>query len=215
MRHLRTAFAPAAIVCVLGVCAASASASEFESSGGPTKGLSVTKNEEFNVYPMTVVCPKALTKGSVAAGKPETFTNEVKYTSCTTFGSLKVNVTPGHFEYHADGTVALLEPITLTPALLRCHYEIPAQAGFLSESLLFSDVTTFVNPKKFPSGQMKIQVESKLKGMVYTAVGWPCTGPKNSPEVKEGKELEEEGEEGKYSGKIEEEVPGGNITWVK
>lgn len=215
MRHLRTVLALAAAVCVLCACAASASASEFESTGGATKGLSVTKNEEFNVYPMTVVCLKALTKGSIAAGKSASFTDEVKYTSCTTFGSLKVDITPGHFEYHADGTVSLLEPITISPVVLKCHYEIPPQATFAKETVLFSDVTSYVNPKKFPTGQQKLQVESVLKGLVYTAHGWPCIGPKNPPEVKEGKELEEEGAEGRFAGKVEEEVPGGNITWLR
>jgi hypothetical protein len=204
----------AVAICALSVGVASASASEFEATGGATKGLSVTKNEEFRVYPMTIICPRAATKGSVAPGKSSSFRTEVKYTLCTTFGTLKVTVTPAVFEFGADGTVAILAPITITPTLLKCHYEIPPQAGFTKESVFYSDVTSFSN-KKFPEGQQKIQVESLLQGMHYTAVGWPCIGPKNPPEVKEGKELEEEGEEGRFVGKVEEEVPGGNFTWIK
>lgn len=217
MRHTRAAIGLAAVACVLGVGVASATAAEFESTGGPTKGLSVTKNELFQVWPMTVICPRAVTKGSIAAGKTETFTTEVKYSACTTFGSaLKVTVSPGDFEYNADGIVTITAPITITPSILKCHYEIPAQAGFTKESVLFGDVTDFgANVKKFPEGQKKVQVQSLLTGMHYTAVGWPCTGPKTSEEKKEGKELEEEGEEGKFSGKIEEEVPNGNLTWLK
>jgi hypothetical protein len=214
-RYVRIVLGLTAMVCALGVGAASASAAEFESSGGTTKGLSVTRNEEFRVYPMIVICPRAVTKGSVAAGKPGTFTDEVKYSLCSTFGSLKVTVSTGHFEYNANGTVAILEPITITPNLLQCHYEIPAQAGFTKESVLYSDLTSFSNTKKFPEGQLKIQVESALQGMHYTAHGWPCTGPKNGPEKKESKEVEEEGEEGRFSGKIEEEVVGGSLTWIK
>jgi hypothetical protein len=219
MRHTRTWIGLAAGVaaCVLGVGAASAAAAGFESTGGTTKGLSVTKNEEFQVWPMTVVCPKAVTKGSIAAGLTETFTTEVKYSSCTTFGgALKVTVSAGSFVYNANGIVAITAPITITPSILKCHYVIPLQAGFAKESVLFSDVTDFgANVKKFPNGQSKIQVQSLLTGMHYTAVGWPCTGPKNAEEHKEGKETEEEGEEGKFSGKIEEEVVGGNLTWLK
>jgi hypothetical protein len=218
MRHIRTAIGLAVVACALGVGAASATAASFESTGGTTtKGLSVTKNEEFQVWPMTIICPKAVTKGSIAAGKTGTFTTEVKYSSCTTFGdALKVTVSPGNFEYNADGVVTITAPITITPSILKCHYEIPPQAGFATESVLFGDVTDFAaNAKKFPNGQEKIQVQSLLKGMHYTAFGWPCTGPKTSEEKKEGKEVEEEGEEGKFSGKIEEEVVGGNLTWFK
>jgi hypothetical protein len=217
MRLIRTAIGLAAVACVLGAGVASATAAEFESTGGGTKGLSISKNEEFQVWPMTIDCQKAATKGSIAAGKSESFTTEVKYSFCTTFGgSLKVAVSPGDFEYNANGIVTITAPITITPSILKCHYEIPAQAGFAKESVLFGDVTDFASTvKKFPDGQDKIQVQSLLKGMHYTAVGWPCTGPKTSEEKKEGKELEEEGEEGKFSGKLEEEVVGGSLTWLK
>jgi hypothetical protein len=215
MRRSKTAVGLIAAVCALGVGVASASAADFESTGGSTVGLSVNRNEEFHVFPMTVVCSKSTTKGSIGAGTTETFSTEVKYTGCTTFGSLKVTVTPGHFEYNANGTVAITAPITITPSLLKCHYEVPAQSGFSKESVFYSDVTAFEN-KKLPEGQFKIQVESALDGMHYTAFGWPCVGPKSPPEVKEGKELEEEGEEGRFNGKIEEKVTnGGNFTWIK
>jgi hypothetical protein len=205
----------AAALCALGVGAVSASASEFESSGGVTRGVSVSKNEEFHVYPMQVICPKAVSVGSVPAGKFETFSDEVKYTTCTTFGgALKVNVSPGHFEYNANGIVTITQPIKIAPVLLPCHYEIPAQAGFTKESVFYGNVTAF-GKAKFPNGQPKIQVESALQGMHYIAVGWPCTGPKNPLEGKEDATLEEEGEEGKFFGKIEEEVFNGSFTWVK
>ena len=215
MRYLRTAFAFAAMACALGAGAASASASEFESSGGATHGTSVAKNEEFRVYPMTVVCNKAETRGAVAPGKSETFTDEVKYTLCSAFaGLVKVSVSPGHFEYNANGTETITEPITITPTSLRCHYEIPAQSGFSKESVLYSDVNAFSN-KKFPNGQPKLQVESALQGMHYTAHRWPCIGPKNPAELQESKELEEEGEEGGFSGKVEETISNGSFTWIK
>ncbi len=215
MRHLRMVFGLATTVCALGVGVASASASEFESTGGTTRGSSVAKSEEFHVYPMSVVCGKAETKGTVEEGASEAFTDEVKYSGCTSFaGLLKMTVSMGHFEYSADGTVAILEPITISSTVLKCHYEIPPQAGFSKESIFYSDVSAFSN-KKFPNGQMKIQVESALQGMHYVAHGWPCTGPKNPSEAKEGKELEEEGEEGTFRGKIEEGLPAGNFTWIK
>ncbi len=215
MRYLRMGMGLAAVLCALGAGATSAAASEFEASGPATHGVSVSKSEVFNVYPMTVTCARAESKGAVAVGRSETFTTEVKYSACTTFaGQVKVTVTPGHFEYNANGTVAITEPIKLTPTVLSCHYEIPAQAGFEKESVFFGDVTSFGN-KKFPEGQQKLQVESAVQGMEYNAVGWPCTGPKSPPEVKEGKEIEETGNEGRFSGKLEETVTNGNFTWLK
>lgn len=215
MRYLRTALGLAATTVALGAGAASASASEFESSGGATRGVTVTKSEEFRVYPMTIVCPRAVTKGTVAAGKSAAFSDEVRYLLCTTFnGTVKVTVTPGQFQYGANQTEAILAPITITPAGLGCHYEIPAQASFTKESIFYGDVLYFGN-KKFPEGQKKLQIESALQGVHYKAVGWPCTGPKTPPELKEGKEVEEEGEEGRFNGKIEEEVGGGSLTWLK
>jgi hypothetical protein len=216
MRYLKMSLGLAAVVGALGGGAASASASEFQATpGGVTHGTSVTKNEIFHVYPMTVTCARSETKGLASPGKSETFTTEVKYSACTAFsGQLKVTITPGHFEYNANGTVAITEPIKITPPVLKCHYEIPPQAGFAKESVFFSDVLSFSN-KKFPNGQQKLQVESALQGMEYTAVGWPCIGPKNSSEVVEGKELEETGNEGQFSGKIEETMTNGNFTWLK
>jgi hypothetical protein len=215
MRYLKMMMGLTAALCALGVGAVSASAAEFESSGGNTHGVGVSKNEVFHVYPMTVICARAETKGSAASGKSETLTDEVKYTACTSFaGQLKLTVSPGHFEYNANGTVAILEPIKISSAVLQCHYEIPAQSSFAKESVFFGDVATFGN-KKFPEGQKKLQIESVLQGMEYTAVGWPCTGPKNPSEVVEGKAAEEVGNEGAFSGKIEETLTNGNLTWLK
>jgi hypothetical protein len=199
---------------VLGISAASASASEFEASGGATRGSGISKQEEFKTYPMTITCAKAVTKGTVPSGKFETFSDEAKYSSCTAFGGLvKATVTPGFFEYNANGTESILEPIILTPAL-GCKYEIPAQTGFTKESVNFGDETFYGN-SKFPSGQKKLNIFTTLTGMHYVAKGYPCTGPKNMAETVAAKTAEEEGTEGAFSGAVHEEIPQGNLTWVK
>jgi hypothetical protein len=221
MRKITIAVGLAVAVCMLGIGAASALAIEyptFEASGGTvTKGVSVSKLEEFKVWPMTITCTKAVTKGTVPSEPTfQSFTDEVTYSSCTTFGTLKVTVSPGFWEYRANDTVALLEPITIKPSLLACHYEIPAQSeAFSKESVFYSDNLSFKNTKKFPKGQKTLQVHATLKGMEYTAFGWPCTGPKNAEEKKEGKELEETGNEGQFVGAVEEEIGTGALTWTK
>jgi hypothetical protein len=204
----------AAMLGVLGISAASASASEFESTGGATRGSGVTKQEEFKTWPMTITCAKAITKGSVPVGKFATFSDEAKYSSCTAFGGLvKVVVTPGFFEINANGTESILQPITLNPAV-GCKYEIPAQTGFIKETVAFGDETFYGNTK-FPSGQLKLNVFSTLTGMTYTAKGYPCTGPKNAAETAAAKTEEQTGTEGAYTAGIHEEIPQGNLTWIK
>jgi hypothetical protein len=205
----------------LGISAASASASEFETSGGTkllTKGVGVIKQEEFKVWPMTVNCFKATSKGEVPSnpGTFATFKDEVKFSSCFTFGGkVVVTVSPEHVEYNANGTETLTEPIKITPAGLACHYEIEAQSSLIPGVLTFGDETNFSNPTAFPEGQLKVILYTKLKGVHYTAVGWPCTGPKENTELKEARKIEEPGEEGVLTAGVRDELTGGNITWIK
>jgi hypothetical protein len=203
----------AATVSAIGIGAVSASASTFEATGGATKGVGVIKQEEFKVWPMTVVCTKAVTKGEVPPGQFETFTDEVKFSTCSTFGTLKVTVTPEHVTYNADGVVTINEAITLTPALLKCHYVIEPQAS-LAGALTFGDEVYFGN-KLFPEGQQRLNLYTVMKNVTYTAIGWPCTGPKENTELKEAKETEESGEFGTLTAGVRDENTKGNLTWIK
>ncbi|HEY4427062.1 MAG TPA: hypothetical protein VGN08_02555 [Solirubrobacteraceae bacterium] len=202
----------------LGISAASASASEFEATGGTdvVKGVGVIKQEEFKTWPMTIACTKAVSKGSVPGGKFKTYSEEVKFSTCNTFGGkVVVNVTPEQVEYSAEGTETLLNTITLTPAGLACKYEIPPQSALLPGALTFGDETNFSNPTKFPNGQLKLELFTKAKEVHYTATGWPCTGPKENTEFKAAKETTEEGEQGTLTAGIRDENSGGNLTWIK
>lgn len=208
----------AAMVSAMGIGAASASASTFEATGGTgvTKGVGVIKQEEFKVWPMTVVCTKATTKGSVPMGLFQTYVDEVKFASCTTFGTLKVTVSPEFVKYDAEGVVEIMQPITITPTLLKCHYTIEPQTS-LPGALTFEDGTYFsTNTKLFPSGQKRLSLFTAMKGTVtYTATGWPCIGPKENTELKEAKETEESGEFGTILAGVRDENNSGNLTWNK
>jgi hypothetical protein len=217
MRKIRTLVGVAAMLGALGITAASASASEFEASGGTgaVKGTGTIKQEEFKTWPMTIVCTKAASKASVPGGKFKTYTEEVKFSTCNTFGGkVLVTVTPEQVEYNAEGTESLLNTINLTPAGLKCKYEIPPQSSLLPGTLTFGDETFFGNPK-FPNGQQKLELFTKMKEVHYTATGWPCTGPKENTEFKEAKETIEEGEQGTLTAGIRDENPNGNLTWIK
>jgi hypothetical protein len=216
MRKFWMAVGVAAMVSAMGIGVASASASNFEASGGTgaTKGVGVIKQEEFKVWPMTVTCNKAVTKGNVELGKPETFEDEAKFSLCSTFNNgVKVIVSPEHVTYNADGVVTLTQAITISPTSLKCKYVIEPQAS-LAGALVFGDEAYFGN-KKFPNGQDRLNLYTVMGGLKYTAVGWPCTGPKENTELKEAKETEETGEEGKLTGGVRDENTGGNLTWVK
>jgi len=217
MRKIRTVLGVAVVLGALAFSAASASASHFEATGGAgnVKGTGVIKQEEFKVWPMTIACTKAASKGTVPLGEFTTYSEEVKFSSCTTFGGkVIVTVTPETVEYNAEGTESLLNTILITPAGMKCKYEIPPQSALAPGTLTFGDETNFSNPK-FPNGQLKLELFTKMKEVHYTATGWPCTGPKENTEFKEAKENIEEGEQGTLTAGIRDENTSGNLTWVK
>jgi hypothetical protein len=78
-------------------------------------------------------------------------TDEVKFSSCTTFGKIAVTVSPETVEYLAEGTETLVSPIVLTPSGMKCHYEIEPQSARTPGTLTFEDGTNFSKPK-LPNG---------------------------------------------------------------
>ena len=211
-------------VCALGIGAAAASASVFESSGGASKGIShtITGQEVFDVYPMVVDCTKTTSKSAapLPAGTFFEFENEVKYTSCTTFGSIKVAVEPAFFKYSAawGGIEEVAKPITIKFSVLGCEDVIGVQTVSTPGSVSFGDVEYFnesLNKNTFPKSiQKKLQIIDSFQGLHYTAKKWPCVGPVNAEELKEAKEESSPETEGAYVGGVEETVPNGNLTWL-
>ncbi len=215
MRKIWMAFCLVAIVSALGVSAAAASAHSFESTGGATRGKVIGK-DEFVVWPMRISCNAANSKGTAPAGSFQEYTNETKYSSCTTFGGkVTVAVSPAQWTYNAEETVSLLNEVTITPGSgLGCHYTIPAQSTFTKQSVLYGD-EKLPATTKFPEGQLKMNIYDSFSGMTYTAFGWPCTGPKSAEALKEEKAETSEGEAGSFVGATHEEVIGGSLTWVE
>jgi hypothetical protein len=217
------AVALTATVCALGIGAATASASIFESSGGASKGKSytITGQEVFDVYPMVVDCTKTTSK-SVAplpAGTFNEFEIEVKYTTCTTFGSIKVTVEPGFFKYSAEwgGVEEVTKPIAIKFSVLGCEDVVGVQQVSTAGSVMFGDVEFYnpmLNKKIFPNSiQKKLEIADSFQGLHYTAKKWPCVGPVNAEELKEAKEESSPETEGAYVGGVEETITNGNLTW--
>jgi len=215
MRKIWMAFCLVAMVSALGVSAVAASAHSFESTGGTTRGKQIGK-EEFVVWPMKVACNSSSSKGSAPAGSFGAYSSETKYSLCTAFGGgVKVTVSPALWEYNAEGTQTLLNEVTIKPGSgLGCHYSLSPQSAFTKESIIYGDEKLPASTK-FPEGQLKLNIYSKFAGLTYTAVGWPCTGPKSAEELALEKTETSEGEGGSFSGALHEEIAGGNITWVE
>jgi hypothetical protein len=214
MRKIKWASSLTVIAAVLGVSAAGASAHSFESSGGVTRGIQIG-TEEFVVWPMRVACQKAVSKGNAPAGPKTTYTTETKYSTCTTFsGGVKIAPFAAQWEYNAEGSQALLNEVTIHPLNgIPCHYSIPPQS-LVNGTVLFGD-EKLPATTKFPTGQLKLNIYTRMAGLVYTAVGWPCTGPKSREELLAEKTESSEGEGGQFIGANHEEVVNGNLTWIE
>jgi hypothetical protein len=215
MRKIGMAVGLVAMVSALGISAAAASAHNFESTGGTTRGKQIGK-EEFVVWPMRVTCNASASKGTAPAGSFQEYTSETKYGSCTTFGGkVPVSVSPAQWTYNAEDTVSLVNEVTIKPGSgLGCHYTIPPQSTFTKQSVLYGD-EKLPATTKFPEGQLKLNIYYSFSGMTYTATGWPCTGPKSAIALKEEKTETSEGEAGSFIGATHEEIAGGNLTWVE
>jgi len=229
MRKIRLAVGLAAIACVLGAGAASAYAtSSFEAKLTEKLAGKQIGTEEFTVYPMTVSCNKAVSKGETTdtAGKSE-ITITTTYALCTTLGGLiRVTVSPAEWEYKAEreehpaeGAIRLANTVTVKPAIgTGCKYEIPEQEPEPVES---KELTLYEDGFLAPTGkgnfktegQEKLSISTKFSGLKYTATGWPCTGPKSAEALREERTETSEGEGGKFVGGTKLEATNGDLTW--
>jgi hypothetical protein len=223
MRRFRVLIGLAAIACMLGAGAASAYASEFESKFTEKLSGKQIGSEEFVVYPMTIQCNKATSKGETPTGKKESFVVTTTYAVCTTLGgAIKASVTPAQWEYVAEkegkpeGSIRLLNEVVIKPSIgTGCKYIIPAQESRPKESVLIEDGSLAPTGKGnfVTEGQKKLSIYSKYSGLEYEAIGWPCTGPKSAEELKAEKAETSTGEGGRFVGGTKLEVVGGDLTW--
>jgi hypothetical protein len=215
-RRFKTMSGPMVAACALALAATAAPAlavenpPEFQANKtGATKGVGVGSNETFRLNPLTVICLRSTSTGSIEQVKSEALTKViVKYVNCKTFTIIPVTVSPASFEFLANGTVRIEEPITLTVSALKCSVTIAAQTA-ATPLVLYSDITEY-GKKMFPEGQLKLAMNTSLTNLSYTASNWPCAGP-----TKEEQPEERSGEEGKFTGEMKDELQGGDLTWVR
>lgn len=213
MRHQRITVGLLATVFAFAIAAAPAMAQEFEASGtGATKGTALG-TQIFKLKPITIKCAKAKSTGTITAAKSPTLVDEVKYSGCTAFGTPAKVLTPAQFEYNSNGTVKILNTIEIRVPAIKCTASIgpqslPREAGSKLKPIgysnkIFKKKGNKKFEEKFPKGQKKLIIENKVskkEGIVYSLAGGLCS------------ELEEpSGEEGTYSGELEEELVEGEL----
>jgi hypothetical protein len=142
------------------VAVANASAApEFTASAAGTLSGTQTSNQVFTTNGGTVTCTKASTTGNVATTALEQEVT-VNYSGCTAFGFASVTISPATYNLHANGTVDILNTITISVPLGGCTVTVGPQKG--------KGTVTYTN------GTSDITESSNVTGIVYTTTGGIC-----------------------------------------
>lgn len=231
MRHLRIMLGLAAMVCVLGIGTAAASAHEFTASkAGKTKGLT-EEEEHFKFGPFKVTCLKAATTGAVAESQvptSNTFFTSAKFKKCSTLakiGNHPIEIattfkTPIDIEYLANGTVEEIgsegEEVDGVAEVSGGEIELKVNAGPKFKCVIYlpaqkikakKNVETAVfAPALSKNLKFKaLKIENNFKAMEFVLEGEPCD--------EWAKEEGPEGKVGIYEGNLNEELAMGNLGW--
>jgi hypothetical protein len=168
-----------------GLAAAGASAARFQANEetGSLSGVA-TNTQVLTVNGGKIECTAAAISGSLEAYESEEQKVTVNYSGCKAFGFTGVTVSPAEYDYHAGGTVDVLNTITINVAGF-CSVTVKPQAGL-------SAVT-------YENNAGKVRIKHALTGIAYETGGGLC-GAK--------------GVNGTFSGNDEVEVAGGGFIAV-
>jgi hypothetical protein len=174
------------VLSAIAVSGASA-APEFLSSvnGGKLTAKSLT-TQTFVTKAGNVECTVVNLTGGTAASLSTTQEATIQYEKCKAFG-INATVTPALYDFHADGSVALLNNITITT--LTCVVHVPAAGN------------GNLNTVKYDNTPTNILLLPNVKLITYTALtGCPFVGT---------------AEDGTYTGNSEVGLAGGGtISWM-
>lgn len=224
MKTIRITLGALVAVCALGALAASASAEGFESTGGELKG-SAQNEQVFTIGASKAIrirCGKAKVAGSLAAGPLLGITEEVKLTGCTYGGRSVKFAEPLELEYknpiraEEGNTVTIVRSDELKIGAIQCIATIDEQSLPLETAnekykapAVYSTEIVYKGGKKFeqafPEGQKKLIIQNNVK-----ALEWELEP------IREGKGLCAEfesrsGENGTFTGRLAEEIKGGQL----
>lgn len=182
-RSTRTLLALAATLALIAVPAAQASAHEFKASAAGTIEGKQSGNQVFKDNAGNFTCTKAALTGSVLKGSQKTIRETVKYSGCSFFGS-GLTVTPAEYEFNAEGTVSLLNKVTMEDQVGGCHLTVGPASSI--KSVVYKDL----------AGGL-LESDLTLSGVPYTSTGGFC-GTSGSLEL---------------NGRLEAGLASGTLEW--
>jgi hypothetical protein len=187
MRSFKKLGVLVAILALSAIGAANASAATFTASATGTLTGKATTTQTFTTNAGQVKCTTAETSGNiVSTASPEQHVT-VNYKNCTAFGFATVDITAATYLFTADGTVHLLNTITINVTGAGCTQTVKAQT--------LSGIT-YTN-----SGTKEI-VHANTSGIHYVGSGGLCGSTTQT--------------NGTYVGSNEvERVGGGSVSWDK
>jgi hypothetical protein len=183
----RIAMLGVALLAMFGIVAAnavqvSASGHEFiASKTGKTKSKQ-TDSQVFKTSAGTLECSKVSGTGEMKEGKSTAHKEVFTYSGCSASGS-KATMSPGYFEFTANGPVKLEKGITIVIGEAECEMVLEPQTV---------EGATYTNK----SGKLEAEaVAFKIKSVGY---GNGCGGSST---------------EGSYNGSVLGELEGGTVEW--
>jgi hypothetical protein len=213
MRQVRFAIVLAVAVGAFAASASAALADGFivqhegmSSAQLATKGGSGTAGEqEFSFGAISVRCDAAKSTGIAT---PATLLDSVKFEKCaaeTRFGGAEVGLKavvkgPVELSYGANEDGSLISGFTIELKAIKCTIDVEPGEG-LENAYFENEVASTGKLKSFPSGlQHKLRIWNELIGIAFHAEG-QC------------REFAH-GEDGVYSGKLSDEVVGGDLAYA-
>lgn len=183
----RIAILGVALLAVFGIVAGnavtvSASGHEFIASKTAKTKSKQTDSQVFKTGSGTLECSKVSGTGEMKEGKSTAHKEVFTYSGCTAFDT-KATMSPGYFEFNANGPVKLEKAITIVIGEHECEIEIESQT---------------VEGAKYENKSGKVEAEADAFDIKSKAFGSGCGGSNS---------------EGNFNGSVLGELEGGTVEW--
>jgi hypothetical protein len=123
-------------------------------------------NTIFKTNAGTVECTNASSGGKVTELKQPTTRETEEYTGCKAFGN-PAKATVGEFEFHASGTVTILNQITVEVSEAECNVKFTSEGNKEQAGVTFTNVLV-------ESTRKDVEIKLATKGVTYVSSGGSC-----------------------------------------
>jgi hypothetical protein len=175
MRRIKMFGMLVAVICAISALGAANSSAEFTASAtGELHGRAL-ENQLFTTSAGSVLCSAATTTGTITkTATPEQHVT-VHYSGCTAFALPAVHVSTATYLFTTDGTVHIVEPITITvtKTLFTAHCTITVKAQT-------------VGTVDFETVGSKVKVTPTVTGIHSVGSGGPCGSTTSNTGTYEG-----------------------------